>query len=76
MICVSMQHVLVNLFMLLLFLSYSFCYWTDLGHWYNVIFTAITFLYSTVMIHFWLINRVDNKKRGKHEVCELTTNIN
>lgn len=53
----------------------SLCLWTDLGHWFDVIFTVITFLYSTVMIHLWLIKRRHNKKRGKPEACELTTTI-
>ncbi|KAF7104909.1 hypothetical protein CFC21_105768 [Triticum aestivum] len=69
------QHVLVTLVMFVCFVMYALLLWSGLGHWYNVIFTAITFLYSMVMIHLWLIKRRDQKKTCETEACELTTVI-
>ncbi|XP_037463454.1 uncharacterized protein LOC119335422 [Triticum dicoccoides] len=69
------QHVLVTLVMFVCFVMYALLLWSGLGHWYNVIFTAITFLYSMVMIHLWLIKRRDQKKTCETEACELTTAI-
>lgn len=70
-----MQHVMVTLLMFVFFVMYALLLWSELGHWYNVIFTAITFLYSMVMIHLWLIKRRNQKKTCEPKACELTTAI-
>ncbi|KAF7111771.1 hypothetical protein CFC21_111745 [Triticum aestivum] len=61
-------HVFVTSFMFVCFIAFALLLWSE----HNVIFTAITFLYSMVMSHLWLIKRRDQNKTQEPKDCELS----
>ncbi|XBI13854.1 hypothetical protein VPH35_140533 [Triticum aestivum] len=66
------RHVLVSLSMSAFFVISAAHVWQDAGHhWYNVIITAIVFLYSMVMIHLLLIKCRDRNKKSELESCQV-----